>query len=101
MAGSPDYKIYRDGEYVGCVKYAEDAAVLVAVSGGEVRWGHSKSWRLWAEGSEEFPAGESYDSAAEIMNTRLRNLQQQSYDRVTAAQDQFNKNVQKQNELNA
>lgn len=79
MAGSPDFKIYRDKEYVGCCKYAEDAAALVAVSGGEVRWGHSSAWVLWREGQEGFPAGESYDSAAQMMRDRLMDKQQHAH----------------------
>ena len=69
MASSPRWKIYRDGEYIGCAKYAEDAAVLVAVSGGLVRDGHHRI--VWREGKEEFPAGESYDRAGAVMRERI------------------------------
>ena len=68
MAATPKWKIYRDGEYVAACKYAEDAAALVAMSGGVVKRGHSLI--VWREGHEEFEAGESYDRAAEIMNMR-------------------------------
>lgn len=76
MAGSPDYKIYRDKKYVGCCKYPEDAAVMVSVCGGDVRWGHSPAWTLWREGEEKFSAGESYDRAAMEMHARLAHKQQ-------------------------
>ena len=68
MAGSPPWKVYRDNEYVASCKYAEDAAALVSASGGAVKYGHSLV--VWREGQEEFSAGESYDSAAEVMHAR-------------------------------
>ena len=70
MAQSPQWKVYRNKEYIGCCKYAEDAAVLVAMGGGIIKHGHSMT--VWTEGREEFPAGESYDGAADIMNARVR-----------------------------
>ena len=54
-----------------------------------------------SQGNEEFPAGESYDSAAEIMNKRLHNVQQQSAGKLKAMQDVHNAAVRKKNELNA
>ena len=73
MAKSPLFKVFRGAEYIGCCKYAEDAAALVAVGGtGDVRWnGHSKSDIVWREGSEAFPAGNSYDGAADVMRERI------------------------------
>lgn len=68
MASSPKWKVYRNGEYIGSTKYAEDAAALVAMSGGEVRYGHSKI--VWREGQEQHSAGESYDGAANLMRVR-------------------------------
>lgn len=63
MAQSPKYKVYRGSEYIGCVKDATDAAVLVSIQeNGTVRLGHKKV--LWTEGSDG-NAGESYDLAAE------------------------------------
>lgn len=63
MAQSPKYKIYKGAEYVGCVKDATDAAVLVAVQeNGTVRLGHKRV--LWTEGADGF-AFDSYDAAAE------------------------------------
>lgn len=69
MSASPPWKVYRAGEYVGSLKYGEDAAALVSIAGGEVRYGHKLV--VWREGEEEFLAGESYDKAAEIMNQRV------------------------------
>lgn len=80
MAASPQWKIYREGEYVGCCKYAEDAAALVSVSGGVVKHGHSLI--VWREGHEEFSAGESYDRAAEIMQKRRYASYAEAYKRA-------------------
>lgn len=70
MAGSPDWKVYRDGEYVAAFKYAEDAAAFVSITGGNVREGHRAARTVWREGAEKFSAAESYDAAAEIMHER-------------------------------
>ena len=71
MARSPRFKIYRDGEYVGCVKYLEDAAAIAGMTDGtQVRDGHSPSRILWCEGEEEFLAGDSWDDAADVMRER-------------------------------
>lgn len=70
MAASPEWKVYRGKEYIGCCKYPDDAAALVSLGGGIVKHGHSLV--VWTEGSEEFSAGESYDGAARIMLARLR-----------------------------
>ncbi len=70
MAQSPEWKVYRNKEYIGCCRYAEDAAALVALGGGVVKHGHSVL--VWTEGAEQFSAGESYDGAAAIMIARLR-----------------------------
>jgi hypothetical protein len=68
MAATPEWKVYRAGEYIAACKYAEDAAALVSMAGGLVKHGHSLI--VWREGSEEFSAGESYDGAARIMERR-------------------------------
>jgi hypothetical protein len=71
MAGSPKFKVYRGKEYIGSLKYAEDAAALVALnSDGIVKYDHRDV--VWNEGHEEFPAGESYDRAADVMYERIR-----------------------------
>lgn len=80
MAQSPQYKVYRDKEYVASFKYAGDAAVLVAATHGEVRWGHSHV--IWREGSEYISAGESYDAAAELMHSRIDALHQRAFART-------------------
>lgn len=75
MAASPKFKIYRNDEYIGSVKYGEDAAAMMfSGEGSEVRLGHSKRNVVWTEGQEEIPAFESYDRASEIMNQRVENI---------------------------
>lgn len=68
MAATPNWKIYRGREYVASCKYPEDAACLVSMGGGVVKYGHSLV--VWREGEEKFSAHESYDGAAEIMENR-------------------------------
>lgn len=83
MAGSPEWKVFRNGEYVACTKYAEDAAALASIfgNGAEVRHGHGKKDRVWYDGTEEFSAGESYDGAARIMIERV-NARARAYARL-------------------
>lgn len=80
MAASPQFKIYRGGEYVASVKYLEDAAAIVSVSGGVVKYQHK--YTLWTEGSEEFSAGDSFDGAAEVMRDRLKQLNKTQYEKI-------------------
>ena len=71
---SPNFKVFNPaGEYIACCKHSEDAAALASLSGygSQVRYGHAKKDTLWTEGSERFPAGESYDGAAAIMLERV------------------------------
>lgn len=73
MPKTPRFKIYRDSEYVGSAKYAEDAAALIAVSGcGEIRDGWHGRRVLWREGREEFSASDSYDMVARVVARRIR-----------------------------
>lgn len=75
MAGSPELKIFNpQGEYIGCVKYGEDAACLVSSygDGATVRYGHSKKMTVWTQGSEEFSAGESYDRCRDVILARIK-----------------------------
>ncbi|MBO6901397.1 MAG: hypothetical protein JJ864_08625 [Rhizobiaceae bacterium] len=80
MAATPQWKVYRDGEYVAACKYAEDAAVLVSAAGGVVKHGHSLV--VWTEGKENFSAGESYDQAAALMESRRYENARAAYERV-------------------
>lgn len=80
MAATPQWKVYRAGEYVAACKYAEDAACLVSMAGGVVKHGHSLI--VWREGSEEFSAGESYDRAAQIMESRRYESYRVAYESV-------------------
>ena len=73
MAATPVWKIYNeDAEYVAACTYPEDAAALVSITGGTVRYDHRRT--VWTEGSEEFSACQSYDGAASIMRDRLNKL---------------------------
>ena len=77
MAGTPVLKIFNAaGEYVGCLKHAEDAACICASygAGASIRYGHSKKDTLWSEGAESFSAGESYDRAAKVINERVERM---------------------------
>jgi hypothetical protein len=72
MAKQPPFTIYdAQGQYLGRVKHAEDAAALVSVHGpgARVKWKHGPV--LWREGKEEFSAAESYDLAGHRMLMRL------------------------------
>ena len=74
MAASPKYKVFTaGGTYVAAIKHLEDAAAFVSFQGegATVRNGHAKKRTIWTEGRESFSAGESYDSAAEIMRERI------------------------------
>jgi len=64
--------LYPAGEYIAATKHVEDAAILVAANGNgsTIRDGHGKADIRWAEGSEEFPAGESYDRVHEVVMQR-------------------------------
>ncbi len=76
MARSPPFKVFNpSGEYIGCTKYAEDAAALVGLQGpgAKVKHGHRKV--IWDEGLETVLAADSYDGAAEIMHKRIEGEQ--------------------------
>ena len=81
---SPKYKVYKGSEYVGCAKYAEDAAALVALQeDGSVRLLHK--YVLWTQGVDG-DAGESYDAAAELMHQREREVNEKAYAKVYGRQ---------------
>lgn len=70
MAASPKYKVYsHEREYMGSVKYAEDAARLVSgmQDGATIRIGHT--WIVWTEGTDG-EAGASYDEVRELVHRR-------------------------------
>lgn len=77
MAATPKWKVYRGGEYIGCTKHAEDAAALVGMSGGTIKYGHGRI--IWREGQEEIDASESYDGAARIMEARVQKIHEDAY----------------------
>ena len=83
---SPKYKVYKGSEYIGSVKYAEDAAALVALQdSGTVRLSHK--YVLWTQGADG-DAGESYDAAAELMRQREREVNEKAYAKVYGQQAQ-------------
>ncbi|WP_458098565.1 hypothetical protein [Roseomonas sp. WA12] len=72
MAATPPWKVFRRGEYVASCHYAEDAAAVVGLSGGDVRFGgHAKRDIVFTEGAEEVSAADSYDGAAAVMRDRV------------------------------
>ena len=74
MAASPRFKVYTpEGEYVASCHYASDAGAIVNLygDGATIRDGHRKANVVWTEGSEEQPAGESYDFVVETVMVRL------------------------------
>lgn len=90
MSNTPKWKIFREGEYVGACKYAEDAAAFAAlVRGSVVKYDHRVL--VWTEGAEAFPAGESYDRAAEIMHARRDEYYSASRKRIEASAAAFKK----------
>ena len=75
MAATPRWKVYTaGGEYVASCRYPTDAAVLVSAysTGATIRDGHRVKDIVWNEGKEEFAAGESWDTVAEVVFGRVR-----------------------------
>lgn len=73
MAAAPDWKVYtREGRYEAACKSPETAAAVASFlgEGTTVRWGHK--FIVWAEGSEQQEAAESWDFAAGTMLTRVQ-----------------------------
>lgn len=71
MAATPRWKVYREGEYVASCKYVEDAAALIAMTGGgDIRDGYNARKIVWREGHETFSAADSYDGVAQIVHER-------------------------------
>lgn len=74
MASAPRFKIYNMvKEYIGCMKYAEDAAAVVGLygNGATIRDGHRVKDIVWTEGKEEQRASESVDFVAEVVYRRI------------------------------
>ena len=71
MAASPSWKVYTAaGEYIAAVKLPEYGAMILAglgQDGATLRFGHGRGGIYWTEGSESFPANESYDGVAETV----------------------------------
>ena len=62
------WKVYRDGEMVASLRYAEEAAAVVALGGAAVIKVNGRI--VWREGREAQPAGESYDYVAALCRAR-------------------------------
>jgi hypothetical protein len=52
----------------------EDAAAFVAILGDGACIADPNGAIVWSEGAEEFPAADSYDGVAEIMQKRLAKI---------------------------
>ena len=88
MAQSPQFKVYRAGKYIAACKHAEDAAALVSLAGGVIKYGHSLL--IWNEGAEKISAGESYDGAANIMHARIRDAHTKSMLKLGWSEEKIN-----------
>ena len=72
MSSPLQFKVYSGTHMVGALRYAEDAAALASNTlSGKVMW---KGRIVWREGREEFPAGESFDRTAGVINERVANI---------------------------
>jgi hypothetical protein len=83
-----DWKVYNgQKEYVAACAHATDAACLVGTygKGATVRFVHS--WTVWRQGEEAFDAAESWDGAADVMEARVAERQQQVLERKRRAQE--------------
>lgn len=69
----PRWHVYsEDNEHMGGLKYAEDAAALLALHGaGTIRGADGAV--VWTEGAEDFSASESYDGVALVIAERTQN----------------------------
>ncbi len=72
---TPQWKIFTAaGVYMGSLHDATDAAILIAnYDGGSVRYGHEKKDTVWTQGVDG-DAGESFDTAVELMLERLSKI---------------------------
>jgi len=83
MASPLVWKVYNANEHVASLKYAEDAALVVAnTEHGVVRVDGRVVWRETLDG----PAGNSYDQAAQVMAARRRQNHAQRYAQVAQVQ---------------
>ncbi len=69
MASSPPFKVYRNGEYVASCKFAEDAAAIVGMSGGQIKLHHKQI--LFDSAKDSIDAGDSWDAVASLVISRL------------------------------
>lgn len=85
MAAAPRLKVYsEDNEYLASCHYPEDAAAIIALrAGGTIRDGHGKKDVVWEEGTEDQPAGESYDFVASVVNERLHERAREAWNRIS------------------
>ncbi len=66
-----NFEVHRNDVPVAKCVHSEDAAALVAVSGGQIK---VRKNLVWDEGKEAQPAGDSYDFVANTISQRLQAL---------------------------
>jgi hypothetical protein len=81
-----EWKVYDcDKTYQAACKEPEAAAALAGFYGPGATIKHGHDVIVWREGSEGFPAGESYDRCAEVMQARKLAAYHAGYDRIHGA----------------
>jgi hypothetical protein len=73
MAGSPNIKLFNaSGEYVGCVKTAEQAGHIFAFCNSDVfaeaRWGHTKAKTLFTKTDDNEQFGQFDEITLQIVD---------------------------------
>lgn len=72
-----DWKVYTpEGVKEAETVHAESAAALVALLGDGATVRRNRTWVVWREGAEYQSAAESYDYVADVVNTRVWNVQE-------------------------
>ena len=80
MASTPEFKVYRRGEYVAAFKYAADAVFFVGEFGDTVKHGHSHV--VWVEGKEAFSVSPNFHKAAAVILKRVHERSAAGYAKV-------------------
>lgn len=87
MAATPRFKVFDSkGVYQASCKEIEAAAVVVGFYGDGARIKDKETGVLvWAEGSENMPASESFDNVAHHAAARIQQAHAKSYARTVLA----------------